>query len=58
MEKDKTDKDHGNQNNPGHGEEAPGQGQGNSGNHGRPDDPGRPVKPHRSSARWVNTSRK
>ena len=50
MPKDKDEKDHGNQDNPGHGGDNPGQGHGNPGNHGQPDDPGRPVKPHRSSA--------
>lgn len=58
MEKDKSEKDRGNQENPGHGGDIPGQGQGNAGNHGRPDDPGRPVKPHRSSAHWGITSEK
>lgn len=63
MSKDKDGKDHGNQDNPGHGGDNPGQGYGNPGNpghHGHPDDPGRPVKPHRSSARRLDlpTSKK
>lgn len=57
MEKEKSEKDHGNHSNPGHGGGIPGSGQG-PGDHGKPDDPGRPVKPHRSSAHWVNTSKK
>jgi len=60
MMKEKDEKEHGNKDNPGHGGENPGQGHGNPGNHGHPDDPGRPVKPHRSSAQRLEqfTSKK